>query len=70
MPLASERLRRSQASWTASSASLSEPSIRYATARSCGLLVSNRSASQSCSFTGHIPSSRSVDMETNETEPM
>jgi hypothetical protein len=28
MPLTSERLSRSQASWTASSASLSEPSIR------------------------------------------
>jgi hypothetical protein len=31
--LVSVRLNRSQASWTASSASLTDPSIRYATAR-------------------------------------
>ena len=46
-PSASERLSRSHASWTASSASLTEPSMRYATARSCGRLASKRSASQS-----------------------
>src|SRR5215813_6823711 len=42
---ASEPLRRSQASWTASSASDGEPSIRYATTRSRALCASNCSAS-------------------------
>ena len=43
----SERLRRSHVSWTASSPSASEPSIRYATARRCERCCSNRSASHS-----------------------
>ncbi len=42
-----ERLSRSQDSWTASSASLGEPSIRYATARSRARWSSNCAASQS-----------------------
>src|SRR5262245_2314411 len=42
---ASEPLRRSHASWTASSASDGEPSIRYATTRSRALCASNCSAS-------------------------
>ena len=46
--LVSERLSLIQASWTASSASLTEPSIRYATARRCGRCSSNRWASHSC----------------------
>jgi hypothetical protein len=50
-----ERLSRSQVSCTASSASLAEPSTRYATARRCGRFSSNRSASQSRSFIGHVP---------------
>src|ERR1043166_8300917 len=50
---ASERVRRSHASWTASSASLADPSIRYATARRCGLACSNCSARWSRSFTSH-----------------
>src|SRR6266478_2976739 len=45
---ASERPRRSHASWTASSASPSDPSIRYATARKRLRFSSNRSASHSC----------------------
>src|SRR5262245_31407673 len=49
---ASERLSRSQDSCTASSASLSDPSMRYATARSRDRFLSNCSASQSCSFIG------------------
>ena len=52
----SARLSRSQASWTASSASLGEPSIRYATARRCGRCASNRCASPVSSAT--TPSSR------------
>ena len=50
--LVSVRLSRIQASWTASSASGTEPSIRYATARKCERCSSNRSASHSDSFTG------------------
>src|SRR5262249_32105323 len=49
---ASERLSRSQDSCTASSASLSDPSMRYATARSRDRFLSNCSASQSCSLIG------------------
>src|SRR5262245_14096591 len=52
IPRASERLSRSQDSCTASSASLSDPSMRYATARSRDRFLSNCSASQSCSFIG------------------
>ena len=48
--LVSVRLRRIQASWTASSASLTEPSMRNATPRRWERLASNRSASQSWSF--------------------
>ena len=51
---------RSQASCTASSASFTEPSIRYATAFRWPLFSSNRTASQSCSSIGHIPPRRSV----------
>ena len=51
--LVSERLRRSQASWTASSASLNEPSIRYATPRRCGRLSSNGLSRVSRSSTSH-----------------
>jgi hypothetical protein len=50
-PLVSARLSRSHASWTASSASAGEPSIRYATARRCGRCASNRPASQVWSST-------------------
>ena len=51
-PLVSQRCSRSQVSWTASSASLSEPSIRYATALRWVRCVSNCAAS---SLIGHIP---------------
>jgi hypothetical protein len=47
--LVSEQLSWSQASWRASSASLVEPSIRYATALRWVRGVSNCCASQSCS---------------------
>src|SRR5688572_11214502 len=47
IPPASVRLNRIQASWTASSASLADPSIRYATMRRCARCCSNRSASHS-----------------------
>ncbi len=47
MSFASERLSRIHASWTASSASLSEPSIRYATARNRVRCSSNWFASHS-----------------------
>src|SRR5207245_5664101 len=53
MPLASERLNRSQASWTASSASVSEPSIRYATARRWVRFSSKGAASPSRSSMSH-----------------
>jgi len=46
---ASERLSRIQASWTASSASLAEPSIRLARAVRRGRRSSKRCASQSVS---------------------
>src|SRR5438105_1462765 len=49
--LASERFRRSHASWTASSASLTEPSMRYATARRCARWRSNSSVTRSRSLT-------------------
>jgi hypothetical protein len=54
-PLVPTRLSRSQDSCTASSASLTEPSIRYATARRWVRFSSNRSASQSRSSIDHIP---------------
>ena len=69
-PFAPERLSRSQASWTASSASLGEPSIRYATVRRWPLLASNRSASHSRSSIGHILLSGSVTPMTNGTGPV
>ena len=53
--LVSVRLSRIHASWTASSASVTEPSIRKATPRKWDRLVSKRSASQSWSFMGHVP---------------
>src|SRR5690348_15697364 len=53
-PLAVARATCSQPSWTASSASLSEPSIRYAIARSLGRLASNRPASRSSTSIGPI----------------
>src|SRR5436189_6170312 len=49
----SERLSRSHASWTASSASLDEPSIRYATARRWARLRSNSSVWGSVGVTSH-----------------
>src|ERR1700722_18195962 len=48
-PETSVRLSRSQVSWTASSASLTEPSTRYATPRRCARCVTNSAASQSAS---------------------
>ena len=67
---ASDRLSRSQASCTASSASVSEPSIRYATARSwAGARRTARPASR-CSSIGHIPSSGRVIAVTYETLSM
>jgi hypothetical protein len=66
----SVRPSRSQASWTASSASAVEPSIRKATARRCGRLASNRSASKFLSSIGHIPASRFVMGMTDEAMPM
>jgi hypothetical protein len=69
-PPAPARLSRSQVSCTASSASLAEPSMRYATARRCGRFSSNRSASQSCSFIGHVPPSRCVISMTDGTPSM
>ena len=50
--LVSVRLRRIHVSWTASSASVTEPSIRKATPRRCRRLASNRSASQALSSMG------------------
>src|SRR5581483_9351018 len=46
-------LSRSHASWSASSASVAEPSIRYATECRCARCAWNRSARKS-SFIGHI----------------
>jgi RNA polymerase sigma factor (sigma-70 family) len=51
---------RNHAACIASSAALGEPSIRYATARRRGRCSSNRAASQSRSFIGHIPPSSRV----------
>jgi len=60
IPPASERLSLSQPSWTASSASSTEPSIRKASARRCLRWASNSSASMSSAFTvtssGDVPS--------------
>jgi hypothetical protein len=53
--LVSARLRRIQASWIASSASVKEPSIRKATPRKWERFASKRSASQSWSAMGHVP---------------
>ena len=53
--LVSVRLRRIQASWTASSASVIEPSIRNAMPRKWARFVSKRSASQSWSFMWRVP---------------
>ena len=69
-PSAPERLRRSQASCMASSASAAEPSIRWATACSLGRCASKRSASQSPSSTGHTPSLRSVITLSDRTRSM
>ena len=66
-PLTSVRLNRIQASWTASSASLTDPSMRYATARTCARCSSNCSASRSGVGIGHIPPSRSVIVLTDGT---
>src|SRR5262249_33768616 len=54
------RLTRSQASWTASSASLSDPSMRYATPHSRGRSSSKRSASHAWSFMSSRPPSQRV----------
>ncbi|CAM5729536.1 hypothetical protein SFUMM280S_10154 [Streptomyces fumanus] len=51
-PSAPARSSRSQVSWTASSASAREPSIRYATARNCPRCSSNRSASRAAASAG------------------
>src|SRR6266581_2466189 len=56
----SDRLSRSHASWSASSASVNEPSMRYATACSCGRCCSNSSTCQSRVLTCHILPSGSV----------
>src|SRR6266545_3825113 len=63
-------LGRSQASWTASSASLSDPSIRYATALRWVRWASNRSASSSPWSTVTSFDGGSVITMTNETQPM
>src|SRR5262249_13533688 len=55
--LTSERVRRSQASWTASSASPLEPRIRKATALNWGRYSLNFSASQSLSIISNLSSS-------------
>jgi hypothetical protein len=68
--LVSERLSRSQASWTASSASLTEPSMRYATERRGARCSSKRSARNSSASIGHIPPSRRVIGVTHETKSM
>jgi hypothetical protein len=47
IPVVSARLRRSHVSCTASSASLMEPSMRYATDRKCARSASNRSTKNS-----------------------
>jgi hypothetical protein len=57
---ASIRASRSQVSWTASSASPSDPSMRYAIARMGPRCSSNRSASSSCPLMGHLSPSCSV----------
>src|SRR6266852_1260246 len=57
----SARLARSHASWTASSASASDPNIRYATARRWPRCSSNTSASQPLSATRHISTLCSVN---------
>src|SRR5204862_6428020 len=62
---ASTRFSRSHASWTASSASASDPSMRYATARRWVRCCSKRSASSSRSSIGHIPPSGGV----RQTDP-
>jgi hypothetical protein len=67
--LESDRLSRSQASWTASSASLREPSIRYATARRCALCSSKRPASHSRSSIAPSSLPRAITM-TDERHPM
>ncbi len=54
-PLTSERLNRSHASCTASSASLAEPSIRRATARNWDRWYSNRPTSQLTLVHGYLP---------------
>ena len=69
-PLTSVRLNRIQASWTASSASLTEPSMRYATARTCDRCSSNCPASRSGVGIGHIPPARSAIVPTNATPLM
>jgi hypothetical protein len=68
--LVSAPLARSHVSWTASSASLGDPSMRKATARRCGRCSSKRSTSQSCSAIGHIPPSRRVSALTNRRGPV
>jgi hypothetical protein len=68
-PLASLRLSRSQVSWTASSASLAEPSIRYATARRWPRRASNSSA-RSCGSIGHILPSSAVIALTGRNAPV
>ena len=69
-PPVPERLSRSQVSCTASSASLTEPSTRYATVRRCGRFSSNRSASQSCSSIRHVPPLACVISMTDGTPSM
>jgi hypothetical protein len=54
-PLTSVRLNRIHASWTASSASPTDPSMRYAAARMCGRYSSNCSASRSGVTITHLP---------------
>src|SRR5262245_46613457 len=55
----SERVRRNQASWTASSASPLEPRIRWATALNWGRFSWNFSASQSLSAISDSPANSS-----------
>lgn len=62
--------RRSQVSWTASYASLNEPSIRQATARRWGRLTSNCSSENFFASIRHISSTRFVMGMTNETSRM
>jgi hypothetical protein len=69
-PLVRVRLSRNQASWTASSASLSDPSMRYATALRRARSSSNRSANQSCSSIVASPRAAPVMVMTNEIRPV